>query len=122
MFTLSVTSPSSPVVTTATVTVEMNAPPSSGVAIVDPVEGVSLETLFQIRTLYWVDDPNDYPLSYIISSYTWNPSMKTIIKSKNEDLVFLHSSHKDWKAKITLLMYSLMRLMCMGTLKRYYFS
>ena len=83
-FTLTVSSPSSTITTSAQVVIEMNAPPSSGVVLVNPVDGVSLKTLFQIRTLYWVDDPGDYPLSYVISSYTWNSAQKTIIKSKNE--------------------------------------
>ena len=41
-----------------------NSAPSGGALVVTPTEGLALSTLFSLRALYWVDDPEDYPLSY----------------------------------------------------------
>jgi len=63
------------------VTIVMNAAPVGGVLVVDPTQGVAMNTSFSFQTLDWSDDPNDYPLSYVISYYTTNPNQRTVVKN-----------------------------------------
>ena len=52
------------------ISVLMNEAPRNGVLVVTPTEGEALTTLFSLRTSGWLDDPEDIPLQYSMSSYT----------------------------------------------------
>ena len=68
----------------ASLTVQMNSPPSSGVLLIEPTEGTALETVFLLRSLYWVDDIADYPLSYKIMYYTRDAEILSTVKPSSE--------------------------------------
>ena len=42
-----------------------NAPPSSGKLVVSPPNGTAVFTVLSISASSWIDDPSDYPLSYV---------------------------------------------------------
>ena len=42
-----------------------NAPPSSGSLVVSPANGTAVLTAFSISAVSWIDDPDDYPISYV---------------------------------------------------------
>ena len=66
---------------TSTIKVLMNAAPEGGTLTADPTEGIALNTSFTLLTADWVDDPADYPLLFVISYYSTNPSKQTVLKS-----------------------------------------
>ncbi len=64
-------------------TVITNSPPVGGRLVVAPSVGEAMVTLFHFTAKSWIDDPDDYPLSYAMYSYTSNPKEKTVIKRKD---------------------------------------
>jgi hypothetical protein len=48
----------------AALTVVVNSPPSSGVLAASPLEGVVMDTAFELSCSGWVDDATDLPLLY----------------------------------------------------------
>ena len=52
-----------------------NSPPSSGTLVIVPSEGEALLTLHALAANNWVDDPEDYPLSYQFQ-YSVKPSLE----------------------------------------------
>ena len=65
------------------VVIRMNAPPAGGVMVVVPSEGVALNTTFTFETFDWIDDPDDYPLVYVMKTYS-DAQSKTTIKTSGE--------------------------------------
>ena len=61
----------------------MNAPPSGGKVTATPDSGEALKTYFIVGTLYWSDDIDDMPLSYVFSYFTDDSTASTTIKAKN---------------------------------------
>ena len=57
---------------TAEVTVVVNAPPSSGYIVPEPVSGTALTTSFSFTAAQWVDDAEDLPLSYVFAYVVGN--------------------------------------------------
>jgi len=64
----------------AEINLMMNEAPSGGVLAVVPGSGEALTKVFSIRTYSWVDDPEDYPISFVISFYTSDKSKANIVK------------------------------------------
>ena len=53
-------------VTSSSVALLVNRPPSGGVVAVTPPSGVAAETVFRISTERWQDDPGDEPLAFAV--------------------------------------------------------
>ena len=64
----------------SSVTVVINAPPSSGVLQVSPSKGSVMSTLFTLITSNWIDDLSDLPLRYLFQSYDLSPSSALTIR------------------------------------------
>jgi len=58
----------------------VNESPESGVLFSNPVEGEVLVDLFYLQTLYWADDPSDFPLKYKFF-YTSAEGLSTILRA-----------------------------------------
>jgi len=61
--------------------INVNSPPTGGILSISPVSGFALNTSFYWRTMSWSDDPNDYPLSYVMMYYADDPTVITVIKN-----------------------------------------
>jgi hypothetical protein len=68
---------------TASVTVTINIPPSSGILDVSPTTGAALNTTFFMNTHHWTDNPDDYPLTYTMAYYDLDVSNLNIVKSSS---------------------------------------
>ena len=79
-FALSVRFASSAAIATSTITIFMNAPPAGGYIAASPTQGSALSTNFLIATGQWADEPDDYPLSYVISTYSASSTRLTVLK------------------------------------------
>jgi hypothetical protein len=62
----------------ASISVTPNAPPRGGELQVTPTSGVAVLTSFYIATSNWIDDSEDYPLSYVLSYYSYDDSQKVV--------------------------------------------
>lgn len=80
-FALSVRFVSSATTATNTITIFMNSPPAGGYIAASPTQGTALSTSFLVATGQWSDEPDDYPLSYVISTYAATSSQLTVLKS-----------------------------------------
>ena len=69
----------------ATVQIVVNKPPENGKLEVEPSEGLAMNTTFSMRTYGWLDDPTDYPLTYIMSYYLQSPEDEVIIRAASEN-------------------------------------
>ena len=61
----------------------VNSPPKLGVFTVMPEEGVELETDFYLSAVDWVDEEENYPMSYVFGVYLRNRSNVLIQKSSS---------------------------------------
>ena len=52
------------VLTSAALIATANGPPTSGELIISPSMGLSFNTSFLFRALYWTEDTSDYPITY----------------------------------------------------------
>jgi hypothetical protein len=68
-------------VSTSSVVVVINAPPTGGIVSVVPSEGIALQDLFFISTSQWADQPEDLPLSYVISTYAVSVKQLLVLKA-----------------------------------------
>ena len=73
-------------ISTASVTITMNRPPSGGSLSVTPTRGTAFNTTFTLTTYSWTDDASDLPLQYIFSYYSLDPRTERNV-IKNLDLV-----------------------------------
>ena len=46
------------------ISLQVNAPPTSGILVVSPLNGTEMVTSFTVLSRNWIDDPADYPLAY----------------------------------------------------------
>ena len=83
-FQLSVLQRNSNITCVSSVTILINEAPSSGSLIISPTEGQAFSTAFFLVAKNWVDDPNDYPLTYIMSSYAYSISSQQILKQADQ--------------------------------------
>lgn len=67
----------------SSVTLTINSPPAGGLMYVSPSTGTALNTVFSIWTSSWVDNINDYPISYVIGYLTGSTGDLTIVKPLN---------------------------------------
>jgi hypothetical protein len=74
---------SSNTVSFAQVSILINEPPRNGVFYIHPRIGTALVTYFALKTQYWVDDFDDFPIVYAFSYYSLYPS-SIIIKTRSE--------------------------------------
>ena len=56
----------------ASISITTNKGPAQGVIYATPTTGTALNTSFFISTASWVDDIDDYPLSYVFGYYTFS--------------------------------------------------
>jgi hypothetical protein len=68
----------------SSINIQINSPPIGGYVKASPSSGRALNTTFLIFTTSWADDASDYPLSYGIYYYTFNPLQLTTLKPSNE--------------------------------------
>ena len=66
------------------VTINMNQEPVGGNFEVVPQDGYALNTTFFLRTTDWYDDPDDYPLTYLMTYYMQDEKDQVVIKANNE--------------------------------------
>eukprot|EP01035_Chromulina_nebulosa_P020554 gene20554-26659_t len=64
----------------AQVLVVMNTPPTGGQILSVPQTGYSANTTYHISTYDWTDTPDDYPLNYMMYSYTVDSNSFTVIQ------------------------------------------
>ena len=62
-------------------TILTNKPPTGGSITVWPGKGLALNTTFSIKTLSWVDDVTDLPISFSFASYIDSPNKVSSIRS-----------------------------------------
>jgi hypothetical protein len=65
------------------VTIIINSAPSGGSVDVTPLVGVTMDTDFYFSTFDWQDDPDDYPITYVMWVYS-DPTSSTIVKTAGE--------------------------------------
>jgi hypothetical protein len=70
------------IVASAQINVIMNSPPINGELITFPSKGIAFQTYFQLTTISWSDDLSDYPLSFMIYSYTLNQKDIVIVNPR----------------------------------------
>ena len=69
----------------AQVTVLMNAPPYGGGLDVTPSTGAALNTTFFFNTHSWSDAPEDYPILFVLSTYTSSiTTSSNLVKSSSQ--------------------------------------
>lgn len=68
-------------VSSSSITVVTNSPPSGGIFQVNPKRGIALNTSFFLITSSWVDDIDDFPLSFTMTYYVLTVSNQVIVKS-----------------------------------------
>ena len=64
-----------------TVTILLNAAPTGGSLVATPSTGVAMNTTYFFQTKDWVDDPDDYPLVFVMSYYAAAASEQIVIKN-----------------------------------------
>jgi hypothetical protein len=69
---------------TASISMKLNQPPQGGHFKVTPATGSALNSTYSLRASKWVDDPEDYPLSYAMSYYTGSATEVRLLKDLNE--------------------------------------
>ena len=57
----------STIVASTQMTLVCNSPPTGGYVLISPASGYALSTTFAISASGWVDDPNNYPLTFAFS-------------------------------------------------------
>ena len=65
-------------------TIIINEPPSNGLVDITPQSGYALNTSFFISAAAWDDDPDDFPLKYVIVSYNEDASKVKMLKASTE--------------------------------------
>jgi hypothetical protein len=80
-FTLTAAFASSTASASASATIVINAPPSGGTFAVSPSTGTAMNSTFQMQAASWTDDVSDFPLQYIIATYSHSASSQTIVKN-----------------------------------------
>ena len=73
------------------ITITMNAPPSGGSLTVTPDTGYAMNTSFSLQTSGWVDDPDDYPLNYVLAYYTIDSTKQTALKNSGPQSYVLNA-------------------------------
>ena len=68
----------------STIQIFMNSAPMGGAIKVSPVIGNALLTLFSMVTYDWYDDATDYPLQYVFSYYSYDPTIANTVKSLSQ--------------------------------------
>ena len=66
------------------VVVVMNASPRGGVLSCSPSNGTALTTSFFLLTFKWIDAPEDYPLSYVLSYFAVTAANQVVIKNADQ--------------------------------------
>ena len=77
------------------VNISVNNPPTSGILVVDPSQGIEHSTQFTLQAIGWVDQDGNYPLSYKFGyKQTANSSIQYLSEKSNSSVlqVYLHSS------------------------------
>ena len=50
-----------------------------GAVIVQPTSGNALQTLFEVSTSLWTDDPSDFPLQYAFYYFQISPERRSML-------------------------------------------
>ena len=66
------------------VILNMNSPPRDGILTVDPLSGTTLKDKFALVASSWVDDSDDYPLTYEFKYYSFSDTSQSVVRSKQE--------------------------------------
>jgi hypothetical protein len=66
------------------VVLSMNEPPVNGAIYVTPTSGLAFNTTFNIKTKNWIDDVDDYPITYILGYYLLSVENLIVVKYADE--------------------------------------
>jgi hypothetical protein len=70
---------------TATVTIVMNQPPTSGSLAISPATGYALNTTYTLQASLWTDSSaDDLPLLYSFSYFAASPSQSYVVRTSNQ--------------------------------------
>ena len=65
--------------------ITVNDAPSGGwLSIAPSLMGYALNTSFFLNAIAWDDEPSDYPIKYLLTSYSESPSVATVLKTSTE--------------------------------------
>ena len=68
----------------ASIQIFVNSAPVGGAISIFPNRGQALLTVFSMVTYDWCDDASDYPLQFVFSYYSYDPSIAVVVKSLSQ--------------------------------------